>query len=393
MSKGKKRGLLKIAVDWPSFPQQVHEMAQGVSRFARISGKFQLCEIPYVDHREIPKWIARLRPDGLLLWLAAVDFQEIRCELPAGLPMVNIGADRLGPDIGGIRSSDEGIVGLLHQHLSEAGYEHIALVVHGHSATMLKRLELLRGRAGDVESFDLSSLEYDEACEAQSNRDLERWLRGLRRPVGIVANHGYYARCISLACRQARLAVPREVGILSVYDDRLCIFSDPPISAVRVDAEGMGYAAMKLLAAQLRGRKAPAEMIQVEPLDVIARGSAEREKPHTEHIAAAVEYIEQNACEGIGVDDVLRTTQTISRAKFYLDFAAGMGCSPADYIRRIKIARAKELLGTTTLSIKRIAPACGFQSVQQFYDAFTRAAGATPAAYRKRHARKGNAQR
>ena len=262
------------------------------------------------------------------------------------------------------------------------------MVGHGHSATVQKRLELLRRRTADAAFFDLSSLRCDDSAPVKSTPGLKRWLRGLQPPVGIVAWHGYYAQSVALACRQLGLSVPSDVGILSNYDDRLCIFSDPPISAVRVDAEEMGYAAMKLLAAQLRGRRAPAEMIQVEPLDVIARGSAEREKPRTEHIAAAATYIEQHACDGIGVEEVMRTTQTISRSKFYADFAAEVGCSPADYIRRIKIARATELLGSTVLSIKRIAPACGFQSVQQFYDAFTRMIGSTPVAYRKQQATK-----
>jgi LacI family transcriptional regulator len=387
MKKRISRRLLKIAITWPSYPQQVNEMARGVSRFARASGKFHLRDVPFVDHREIPKWIARIRPDGFLLWLAKADFQEIRDQLPAGLSMVNIGADRLAPEIGGVRSSDEGIVDLVHRHLSDAGYQRSAMVGDGHSATVQKRLELLRGRGADTGFFDLSSLRIDELAPVKATSGLKHWLRGLNPPVGIVASHGHYAQCVALACRQLGLSVPQDVGILSSYDDRPCIFSDPPISAVRVDAEGMGYAAMKLLAAQLRGRKAPAEMIQVEPLDVIARGSAEREKPRTEHIAGAAAYIEQHACEGIGVEEVMRTTQTISRAKFYADFAE-VGCSPAEYIRRIKIARAEELLSTTTLSIKRIAPACGFQSVQQFYDAFTRMVGKTPVAYRKQQARK-----
>ena len=389
MARSVRKQPLKIAVVLPFYAQQANDMARGVARFARASGRFQLRDVPFVSHREIPKWLARLRPSGAILSLPAHHFEEIRDQLPTDLRMVNISNERLAPEIGGVCSSSEAMVELTHRHLAGAGYKRFALVGPAKSPVFQRRLELLRKRAGndvDVETFDLSHLVFDETSEPQTDARLQRWLRRLRPPVGIIAWIGYYAQCICLACRKLGLDVPQEVGVLSISDTRACVFATPPISAVRVDGSALGYAAMKLLAGELRGRRPPVEMVQAPPRGVIARGSAEREKAHTENIAGAVAYIEQHAFEGINVEDVVRNTQMISRRKFYEDFVAELGCSPADYIRRLKIARAKELLSTTTLSIKRIAPACGFQSVAQFYDAFNRNVGKTPMAYRtQRH--------
>jgi LacI family transcriptional regulator len=282
-------------------------------------------------------------------------------------------------------------VDLTYKHLSKAGYERFAFAGLIQSAMMQRRLTLLRkklGRGNGLDAFDLSFVKYDETTEPKSSRALEQWLRGLRPPVGIIAWSGFHASCICAACREVGLKIPQDVGVFSISDDRWCVFSDPAISAVCADGDGLGYAAMKMLATELRGRRPPEQLVQVAPREVIARGSAERGETRAEHIASAVAYIELHAFEGIGVDDVLRTTQMISRRKFYDDFAAQVGCSPADYIRQIKIARGRELLSTTTLSLKRIAPACGFQNVPRFYDAFTRMVGSTPVAYRRQEAGK-----
>jgi len=390
--KSNRQSPLKIAVVLPFYAQQANDMARGVARFGQVSGRFQLRDVPFVSHREIPRWLSRLRPSGAVLSLSAHDFEEISSELPSGLHVVNISNERLAPGVGGVCSSDEAMVDLTYRHLSEAGYEQFAVVGPPGSPVLQRRLQLLRKRlprGTEVETFDLSYLTFDETSEPQSDRKLERWLRELQPPVGIIAWIGYYAQCICLACRTIGRDVPQEVGVLSIADTRACVFATPPITAVRVDGKALGYTAMKLLATELRGRRPPADLVQVPPRGVIARGSAEREKPTTENIANAVTYIEQHAYEGINVEDVVRTTQMISRRKFYDDFAAEVGCSPADYIRQLKIRRAKELLSTTTLSIKRIAPACGFQSVPQFYDTFTRVVGTTPTAFRnQRHAKK-----
>ena len=387
MKKTKPRSQPTVAVVLPYYAQQANEVARGVTRFGRASGRLQLRDAPFVSHHEIPKWLARLRPDGAITWLSPCDFEEIRGEIPPGLPMVNVGSDPLGPEIGGVCSSDQEMMDLIHKHLSEAGYERFAFAGLGKSATMQRRLAMLRnksGRGSAVECCDVSSMKYDEATQPKSTRALERWLRTLRPPVGIIAWSGFHAQCLCAACRVLGLNVPRDVGVLSISDDRWGIFSDPPISAVCADGDGLGYAAMKLLVAKLRGRRIPEQLVQIAPREVIARGSAERERDRTEHIANAVGYIDQHAFEGIGVDDVIRTTQLVSRRKFYDDFAAQVGCSPADYIRRVKMVRAKELLATT-MSIKRIALACGFQNVPRLYDAFTRSEGETPVAFRRKH--------
>ena len=189
MGKAKTRMPLKIAVVLPSYAGQANEMARGVARFVRASGRFQLRDAPFISHREIPERLARLAPNGAVMSLSAQDFEEIRGELPTKLALVNISTDRLAPGIGGVCSSDEAMVALMHHHLSEAGYHRFAMVGPTETPAFQRRLERLRQRVAGgtgVETFDLSHLSFDENSEPQSDRRLESWLRGLRPPVGII---------------------------------------------------------------------------------------------------------------------------------------------------------------------------------------------------------------
>lgn len=58
------------------------------------------------------------------------------------------------------------------------------------------------------------------------------------------------------------------------------------------------------------------------------------------------------------------------------------GFSPAKYIQEMKFNKTKEELTNSTLSIKEIAYAMGYDNYEYFFTAFRRQAGMTPAEYR-----------
>ena len=52
------------------------------------------------------------------------------------------------------------------------------------------------------------------------------------------------------------------------------------------------------------------------------------------------------------------------------------------YLRRVRIERAKRMLASTRVEIERIGQACGFRDRHYFHRVFKRASGVTPGAYR-----------
>src|SRR4029077_912944 len=63
--------------------------------------------------------------------------------------------------------------------------------------------------------------------------------------------------------------------------------------------------------------------------------------------------------------------------------------TPIEYCRRVRIARARELLEGGDTSQKQIALSLGYKDVASFARAFRKAVGSAPGAYRKRFGSKG----
>jgi transcriptional regulator GlxA family with amidase domain len=69
-------------------------------------------------------------------------------------------------------------------------------------------------------------------------------------------------------------------------------------------------------------------------------------------------------------------------------FASATGMTPIEYCRRVRIARARELLEGGELSQKEIAQSLGYRDVASFARAFRKAVSLAPGAYRERFGRK-----
>ncbi|MCX6926773.1 MAG: AraC family transcriptional regulator, partial [Verrucomicrobia bacterium] len=81
-------------------------------------------------------------------------------------------------------------------------------------------------------------------------------------------------------------------------------------------------------------------------------------------IVAAVSYINQHACEGLGVDQVMKETQRVAKPVFILRFRASTGQTPRAAILRRQLDGARRLLVGTELSLVFIAEHCGFGTLK-----------------------------
>jgi two-component system response regulator YesN len=63
-------------------------------------------------------------------------------------------------------------------------------------------------------------------------------------------------------------------------------------------------------------------------------------------------------------------------------FRQSEGVAYATYLRDLRVARAKEMLRLTRLTVERVGRSCGFRTRTHFHRAFRRSVGMTPMAYR-----------
>ena len=72
----------------------------------------------------------------------------------------------------------------------------------------------------------------------------------------------------------------------------------------------------------------------------------------------------------------------LSYVHFIRRFKNFTGVSPGEYMKRLRIGRAKDLLSGTNLLIKDIAQLCGFESEYYFSNYFRKNAGLSPTDFR-----------
>lgn len=80
----------------------------------------------------------------------------------------------------------------------------------------------------------------------------------------------------------------------------------------------------------------------------------------------------------------LATAVNLSRSHLVHSFKAETGIPPNEYLIRLRMEKASELLATSFLSIKQVMVAVGYNSKSTFSDHFKRRFGVPPSEYRKR---------
>jgi transcriptional regulator GlxA family with amidase domain len=89
--------------------------------------------------------------------------------------------------------------------------------------------------------------------------------------------------------------------------------------------------------------------------------------------------------DGRGVSlEAMAAMAGLQRRTFLRRFANVTGMTPLEYCRRVRIARARELLISGDTPQKMIAQSLGYRDVASFSRVFRKAMGAAPGAYRKR---------
>lgn len=101
-------------------------------------------------------------------------------------------------------------------------------------------------------------------------------------------------------------------------------------------------------------------------------------------LARIFNFVEANIGEQISLAD-LAGAAGMSRMYFASQFRAATGLRPHAYVQRRRIARAQELLVTTSNSLVDIALSVGFQSQSHFSVIFRKIVGDTPYCWRRTH--------
>lgn len=366
-------------------------LCNGVIRFARERGDWNLgiVEFASLSRRSLlakyDGFIARVMNDGMAERLKA-----------SGRPVVDVFFER---PIDGFAAADQDAskVGqLAASHFMEHRFTRFAFCgYNGRSYSDTRRdafvrclalhhfgCETYRTPKSALRSFDDSVVLSERFGAAPDAKNLERWIRGLKKPVAVFCAHDMRAYQLIEVCRRLGVSVPDEVAVLGVDDDELvCNFVSPTISSIDQNAAGIGYAAARALQEMFDSPGHVPAVAKVPPLRLMPRQSTETYPIEPKWLSDALVYISANISRGINAADVhahVGKSHTLVESAF----RERLGTSVKKEVMRVRLDEARRLLETTDLPIGRIASMSGFGSQQYLSASFRRNLGATPLSFR-----------
>jgi len=332
----------------------------------------------------LPSWLADWKGDGII---ARVDSSQIASVLKkAKFPVVDVSADRPKSEFPRVSIDNEAVTRLAVGHLLEKGLRSIAYIGDRRFGWSHQREEVFRrlvGKKGESCHIYKETVSKHGSTGTDSElRGIVDWLQTLPRPVGVFACYDNRALQVLEACQLCGFSVPDDVAVIGVDDDEvLCQLCNPPLTSVLPNARLTGYEAASMLSRMMHGERLALQTRQVEPIRVVERQSTDATAVNDPKIAAALRYINEHACEGIDVSDVLRAVP-VSRTLFDRRFKSLLGHSPHQHILNKRIERAKHLLIDSDLAITVIAELVGFQTASYLSTVFRRETKMTPYEYR-----------
>ncbi len=364
----------------------------GIASYIRETRPWAVYFTERAVHDPIPSWLKKWRGDGIISRVPSPAIRDVVAKLD--IPVVDLNEQLGGMGVPMITNDHEAIGRMAAEHLLERGFVHFGyagqLGQHWSDPRGAAFAARLREEGYDCDIYGGRAEDSRALLQGRWELELDRvakWVQQLPKPVGILACHDFRALQLLAACRLADVAVPEQAAVLGVgNDDVACELAHPPLSSVVLNAREMGYQAARLLDRLMRGETLPPTDIRVPPIEVATRQSTDITAISDPVVAKALRFIRQHACDGINVETVLRHVY-ISRSALQEHFRKATGRSIHDVIIDMRLARVKELLAQTSLSLAEIAERTGFRHPEYMSNVLKRRTGWSPARYRREFAR------
>ena len=327
--------------------------------------------------------------DGVI---ARITSQELADQLiTLQIPSVNVSWYRFGENtIPRCTSDERAVAALAAKYFIDLGFRQFAYCGSAIRPNYVDRfceafVEILQRRTYPCHCH-ISNWHPDSIMPPASEFErLVEWLRGLSKPVGLLAFDSVQARQVTEACEESGIHVPHEVAVLGGEHDLLnCTISKPQLSSIDQAPRRVGYSAAELLSRMIAGEAPPREPILLAPDRIITRQSTDTVAVDDDLLANAVRFIKKHSHERIQVGDILAEVP-ISRRALEKGFRKWFGRSPAEELRRIRVDRATQLLCDTSWSMPQVASAVGFVRPELLTRAFRRELRTTPSEFRRQH--------
>ena len=154
-----------------------------------------------------------------------------------------------------------------------------------------------------------------EKSWSDRRQKLGEWLARLPKPVGVFSWATNATAQLLDVCRYHDIVVPDEVAVLAGDDDELiCNCTTPPMSAVLVATEQIGYQAAARLERLMLGKRDNGRVLKVDPLRIVERQSTDALAIDDDELLRAVLYLRRHAYESITVEQIAKAVPMARRS-------------------------------------------------------------------------------
>ncbi|MFT3756051.1 MAG: LacI family DNA-binding transcriptional regulator [Pseudoxanthomonas sp.] len=260
------------------------ELIRGIDAVARAHRRHLLVS-SYHGHPEEQGEALRAmrgRVDGLLVLSPYADQPGFLADnLPAGLPVVMLGAQSQDPEHASLGIDNHGGAVAMVAHLVEAGHQRIAFIggpqdnsdarerLHGYRDALAQRLPKQK-------PWELQG-DFDEASGYEAGKQI---LTAKQRPDAVFAANDMMALGCLYAFNEAGVRVPDDIALAGFDDIPLARFVHPTLTTIRVNIAELGGRAMaQLLEAVDSHGGSQAASAQVLATELIVRQSSAARTP------------------------------------------------------------------------------------------------------------------
>jgi LacI family transcriptional regulator len=381
-----------VSAGWTAWQQR---LLSGALRFADAHPRILIRVFaPFEDVAETARSVVEWQADGAFGLLEDTELSAYLAALPQPVPFVNCSLAREAPNVVTVLGDFSAFARTAIEHLRHLGLRSIALLALEEGRLVRQRqvqpfLQIAQPRHPSKATLVFAGprklLWSPEARVTIVPRRIAEWLRALPKPVGILCPQlgggGYLIRC----CHALGFRVPEDVAVVGSDDTDVSLASNPTLTSVLLSLDTVGFEAVRLLMDMIAGKPLPKSPVRLGSADLHVRESTGRRRPEICDIAGALSCIEENACRGITVHEVIRRTQRVSKVTFHLRFLEAVGRTPAETIRERRLREVRRLLADTTVPLAMVSELCGFRSPKVLARLFRDTEHTTLSAFRKRH--------
>ena len=224
----------------------------------------------------------------------------------------------------------------------------------------------------------------DESISTE-NRPLVEALSALPKPTGVLLPQDAVGPPFIRLCTELGLRVPDDIAVLGVNNlIEVCHASTPALSSIDIAIEQIGRIAARTVVAMIEGETV-APITTIPPADLVPRESTNVRKYVDDNVQIVLDYMQQNLNRKIEKEDLVEK-QTFGRRALEKHFKAAFGEAPMQYLRTLRLQKARHLLETTSLTVVDISRECGIYDANYLCRLFRARFNKSPLQHRKQFA-------